>query len=170
MDPFTAGKLGGKKSLIKTAAEKARTDPTQMTLSFGGSLTLRGPITSGSNINIDQSVKNINVTAKNVTVLNVSSQDEGLKDGQGDAVVILSDDDTDKVTGTKRARSLSPRSKNLSKWSQKQGEVAAVQGFDDYRTHKTKLEEMMQNPDLTEAEQKSVQEEYKSLPTVWILG
>ena len=41
MDPFTAGKLGGKKSLIKTAAEKARTDPKQMTLSFGGSLTLR---------------------------------------------------------------------------------------------------------------------------------
>ena len=52
-----------------------------------------------SNINIDQSVKNItvknftaknitvkNVTVKNVTVLNVSSQDEGLKDSQGDAV------------------------------------------------------------------------------------
>jgi len=71
-----------------------------MTLHFGGSLTLSGPITSGSNINIYQSVKNI--TVKNVTVLNVSSQDEGLKDSQGDAVVILSEDDTDKVsTGTK---------------------------------------------------------------------
>ena len=146
MDPSTAGKLGGRKSLITTAAEKARTDPKQMTLSFGrvgGSLTLRGPIARGSNISIDQSVKNIKVTAKNVTVLNVSSQDEGLKDSQGDAVVILLDDDTDKVTGTKRARSLSPRSKNLSKWSQKQGEVAAVQGYDDYRTHKKKREEEM---------------------------
>jgi hypothetical protein len=178
MDPRTAGKLGGRKSFIQTALERAGTDPAQQKLQFRGTLQL-----SGSTSSVRSGAKSvINVgSVNNVTVINVignnganTSQEvvlieEESKSQKSSAagigeIMVLSEDDEKKV-GIKRERSESPTTRRVKK----EEKVGKEQGYDCYQQHRNAVSDQLRKAeeDKNDVVKKILQGELERIKKVW---